>query len=408
MKPKQASPEEVKREEEMVDDEMKEDDQEDSKKEAMRNYLTMMKLFASNPAMARKMLAAGGNNGTSTEEPGKAINSILEKLSGTKEEAATNDDDALAVSYEDDDASVHSSDAHDSHDGFGQPGGNAAAAGGGGDERKVRVRTLISEEQLTVLKTYYQVNPRPKREELEKIAAKIGHPFKVVKVWFQNSRARDRREGKPVSFMPGGQPGQQPGQQPFLAAAAAQIMGSGQPFFAGIAGSPLLAAGTGGGLFPPLPQGAAAAAGILPNLGAASKADQPSNGVEATGSKSPSSSVGGDCDQPIVVGGGGPNQQPLDLSNKGSSPSASPVSDNGGGRFSPIKFPVGFPFAAAAAAAANGFPTMVPPMSTAAAAASESESEDSGQLFPCDQCDKTFTKRSSLQRHKYDHSGEKN
>ena len=55
------------------------------------------------------------------------------------------------------------------------------------------MRTLISEEQLGVLKTFYIVNPRPKREELENIAAKIGHPFKVVKVWFQNARARDRR-----------------------------------------------------------------------------------------------------------------------------------------------------------------------------------------------------------------------
>ena len=70
------------------------------------------------------------------------------------------------------------------------------------DDRKVRVRTLISEEQLIVLKTHYQLNPRPKREELEAIASKIGHPFKVVKVWFQNSRARDRREGKHLPHLP--------------------------------------------------------------------------------------------------------------------------------------------------------------------------------------------------------------
>ena len=71
-----------------------------------------------------------------------------------------------------------------------------------GDERKVRVRTLISDEQLSILKTFYNHNPRPKREELERISSKIGHPFKVVKVWFQNSRARDRREGKPVVNQP--------------------------------------------------------------------------------------------------------------------------------------------------------------------------------------------------------------
>ena len=76
--------------------------------------------------------------------------------------------------------------------------GNLNASNSSGDERKVRVRTLISDEQLAVLKSFYHKNPRPKREELERISAKIGHPFKVVKVWFQNSRARDRREGKPV------------------------------------------------------------------------------------------------------------------------------------------------------------------------------------------------------------------
>merc|ERR1712016_570929 len=75
--------------------------------------------------------------------------------------------------------------------------GNNSSIGGG--PRKVRVRILISDEQLVVLRAFYMVNPRPKREELEKVAAKIGHPFKVVKVWFQNSRARDRREGKPMS-----------------------------------------------------------------------------------------------------------------------------------------------------------------------------------------------------------------
>ena len=71
---------------------------------------------------------------------------------------------------------------------------DGAANLGGQEDRKVRQRTLISEEQSLILKSHYQINPRPKREELDGIARKIGHPFKVVKVWFQNARARDRRE----------------------------------------------------------------------------------------------------------------------------------------------------------------------------------------------------------------------
>lgn len=66
------------------------------------------------------------------------------------------------------------------------------------DGRKVRVRSLISDEQLKVLKDCYAKNPRPKREELAKIAEKIGFQVRVVQVWFQNTRARDRREGRMI------------------------------------------------------------------------------------------------------------------------------------------------------------------------------------------------------------------
>ena len=41
---------------------------------------------------------------------------------------------------------------------------------------------MISDGQLAILKTRYLANPKPRREELLKIAEDIGHPFKVVKV----------------------------------------------------------------------------------------------------------------------------------------------------------------------------------------------------------------------------------
>lgn len=66
------------------------------------------------------------------------------------------------------------------------------------DGRKVRVRSQISEDQLIILKQNYSLNPRPKREELSKIADLVGLAVRVVQVWFQNNRARDRREGRLV------------------------------------------------------------------------------------------------------------------------------------------------------------------------------------------------------------------
>ncbi|BES97678.1 zinc finger [Nesidiocoris tenuis] len=66
------------------------------------------------------------------------------------------------------------------------------------DGRKVRVRSQIAEEQLHILKSHYALNPRPKRDELARIAERVGFSVRVVQVWFQNSRARDRREGRLV------------------------------------------------------------------------------------------------------------------------------------------------------------------------------------------------------------------
>ncbi|XP_014255298.1 zinc finger E-box-binding homeobox protein zag-1-like isoform X2 [Cimex lectularius] len=66
------------------------------------------------------------------------------------------------------------------------------------DGRKARVRSQIAEEQLMILKSHYSINPRPKREELARIAERVGFPVRVVQVWFQNNRARDRREGRLV------------------------------------------------------------------------------------------------------------------------------------------------------------------------------------------------------------------
>ncbi|KAJ8307564.1 hypothetical protein KUTeg_015648 [Tegillarca granosa] len=70
------------------------------------------------------------------------------------------------------------------------------------DKKTFRMRSLISDEQLQVLKAHYQVNPRPRKYELIRIGNEIGFPKRVVQVWFQNMRARDRRRGKNVPYFP--------------------------------------------------------------------------------------------------------------------------------------------------------------------------------------------------------------
>ncbi|XP_050079328.1 zinc finger protein 1 [Anopheles maculipalpis] len=73
--------------------------------------------------------------------------------------------------------------------------GPHGGAGGGG---KVRVRTSISEEQQNELKKYYARNSKPSRDEFQAIAQHVKMEARVVQVWFQNNRSRERKMGAGV------------------------------------------------------------------------------------------------------------------------------------------------------------------------------------------------------------------
>ncbi|TMW48174.1 hypothetical protein DOY81_006744 [Sarcophaga bullata] len=60
-------------------------------------------------------------------------------------------------------------------------------------KRKVRVRTAITEEQQQQLKQHYTLNARPSREEFRMIASRLQLDARVVQVWFQNNRSRERK-----------------------------------------------------------------------------------------------------------------------------------------------------------------------------------------------------------------------
>ena len=57
-----------------------------------------------------------------------------------------------------------------------------------------RARTFIDTRQLNALKSAYDICPRPAYAERERISLLTGLDMRVVQVWFQNRRAKDKRQ----------------------------------------------------------------------------------------------------------------------------------------------------------------------------------------------------------------------
>ncbi|VDK22786.1 unnamed protein product [Taenia asiatica] len=56
-----------------------------------------------------------------------------------------------------------------------------------------RARSVIRPEQTNILRTYYRLNPMPSTVELQRLAEAANLRPKVVRIWFQNARSRDRK-----------------------------------------------------------------------------------------------------------------------------------------------------------------------------------------------------------------------
>ena len=85
-------------------------------------------------------------------------------------------------------------DDEDSQESFsGQSTGHQGSQSGQEPQRDKRLRTTILPEQLDYLYQKYQIESNPSRKMLENIAKEVGLKKRVVQVWFQNTRARERK-----------------------------------------------------------------------------------------------------------------------------------------------------------------------------------------------------------------------
>ena len=71
---------------------------------------------------------------------------------------------------------------------------------------------MLSDAQKRVLEASYVNDPWPSRAHLQELSQRTGGlSRRVIQVWFQNCRARDRRKGRAIPERPGGtRPGTSP------------------------------------------------------------------------------------------------------------------------------------------------------------------------------------------------------
>ncbi|CAG2100203.1 unnamed protein product, partial [Medioppia subpectinata] len=69
-------------------------------------------------------------------------------------------------------------------------------------QNQKRARTRISDEQLKVLRQYFDINNSPTEEQLLEMSEKSGLPLKVIKHWFRNTLFKERQRNKdsPYNF----------------------------------------------------------------------------------------------------------------------------------------------------------------------------------------------------------------
>ncbi|XP_052889552.1 LIM/homeobox protein Lhx3 [Anopheles moucheti] len=211
---------------------------------------------------------------------------------------------------------------------------NKSPDDGAGSKRR-GPRTTIKAKQLEVLKNAFSQTPKPTRHIREQLAKETGLPMRVIQVWFQNKRSKERRlkqltsmgrgpffggarkmRGFPMNLSPGGL--DEPGF-PYFAADGKFDFGYGgppfhphdAPFFGGHPGAgPMPFGGPGGPMDHPIPMVGDFVGGMAgPDGGAVGPGGGPGGMLGPGGGPGGPGGFMGQPGGPGGPGGGGGNPQ---------------------------------------------------------------------------------------------------
>eukprot|EP00914_Ancora_sagittata_P002113 GHVO01004817.1.p1 GENE.GHVO01004817.1~~GHVO01004817.1.p1 ORF type:complete len:231 (+),score=36.54 GHVO01004817.1:76-768(+) len=73
--------------------------------------------------------------------------------------------------------------------------------------KKSRPRTVIKDDQLKVLHAAFTANHLPTKKEREDLVERTGLSMRVIQVWFQNKRSKERKMQKESGTLPSKEPG---------------------------------------------------------------------------------------------------------------------------------------------------------------------------------------------------------
>nr|CAD7461963.1 unnamed protein product [Timema tahoe] len=122
---------------------------------------------------------------------------------------------------------LHPGDLSSSMESLGGYDTSASSPGNpGSQQRTKRMRTSFKHHQLRTMKSYFAINQNPDAKDLKQLAQKTGLSKRVLQVWFQNARAKWRRNlmrqesGQPPTGAPPGSASSIPGGPPSVGSAS--------------------------------------------------------------------------------------------------------------------------------------------------------------------------------------------